>query len=446
MIFARFFRRNRTTGQLEERAASPAPAAPAAAPPPRPTAEEQAADLDTAVKMFEAIQEVMGEPDRALRLPSRVLLADLPEDLRGPAWKRGAFPDATLELDHDEVMKGLRVGRVVCPLSQLLKHLPPGWVKADPESVVELSLREIVSALPPEMLRGATKLSDDMIEVAGMKDYFAPKAAPKPAAPAPTPVPAAPAAAPAPAAPRRPGLPAAVPGAAKKRPKPVPPPGTWDGVERQPDAGARSVDVNTADEAALEALPGVGAHRARLILEWRKAHGPFAGVFDLVDIPGIGRRIFIHMTGLQPAVTKRRDRHEALNALLGLPPNARPSLVQIAEETERRLGAAGFVLTGLDGVVLAKSPSLGEEADRYGALAPRIFRRTRRYLRRLCEGPVSTMVLPTASPPLLLASSASFCVVLALKPDTDLKAAIGDVGKIAAELDWLLGPRAVVRA
>lgn len=59
-----------------------------------------------------------------------------------------------------------------------------------------------------------------------------------------------------------------------------------------PGAGGGStdatVDINTADAAALEALPGIGPSIAQAIVEWRAANGRFASVDELEDVPGIG--------------------------------------------------------------------------------------------------------------------------------------------------------------
>jgi competence protein ComEA len=61
-----------------------------------------------------------------------------------------------------------------------------------------------------------------------------------------------------------------------------------------PDAGpgasqpAGPVDINTADETQLEALPGVGPATASAIVEHRERHGPFASVEALGDVAGIG--------------------------------------------------------------------------------------------------------------------------------------------------------------
>ena len=48
------------------------------------------------------------------------------------------------------------------------------------------------------------------------------------------------------------------------------------------------IDVNTADEYDLQRLPGIGEKRARDIVAWREAHGPFQTVDELEQVSGIG--------------------------------------------------------------------------------------------------------------------------------------------------------------
>jgi competence protein ComEA len=48
------------------------------------------------------------------------------------------------------------------------------------------------------------------------------------------------------------------------------------------------VDLNTADEAALDALSGIGPVLAARIVEWREANGPFTTVEELGEVSGIG--------------------------------------------------------------------------------------------------------------------------------------------------------------
>ncbi|MFF3063145.1 helix-hairpin-helix domain-containing protein [Oerskovia sp. NPDC057915] len=48
------------------------------------------------------------------------------------------------------------------------------------------------------------------------------------------------------------------------------------------------VDLNTADEAALDGLSGIGPVLAARIVEWREANGPFTTVEELGEVSGIG--------------------------------------------------------------------------------------------------------------------------------------------------------------
>jgi competence protein ComEA len=51
------------------------------------------------------------------------------------------------------------------------------------------------------------------------------------------------------------------------------------------------IDINTADAAALDSLPGVGPVLAQRILDWRAQHGRFSSVDELGEVTGIGDKI-----------------------------------------------------------------------------------------------------------------------------------------------------------
>jgi len=52
------------------------------------------------------------------------------------------------------------------------------------------------------------------------------------------------------------------------------------------------VNLNTADMTQLAYLPHVGAKAAQRIVDYRKAHGSFAKVTDLMEVKGFGEKSF----------------------------------------------------------------------------------------------------------------------------------------------------------
>jgi competence protein ComEA len=60
------------------------------------------------------------------------------------------------------------------------------------------------------------------------------------------------------------------------------------------------VNINTATNAELEALPGIGPAIAARIIEYRQKNGPFKKVEDLMSVRGIGEKSFLK---LKPLVT-----------------------------------------------------------------------------------------------------------------------------------------------
>jgi competence protein ComEA len=57
-------------------------------------------------------------------------------------------------------------------------------------------------------------------------------------------------------------------------------------------AASGVVNLNTADASQLAFLPYVGEKAAERILEYRKAHGSFAKVTDLMEVKGFGEKSF----------------------------------------------------------------------------------------------------------------------------------------------------------
>lgn len=61
-----------------------------------------------------------------------------------------------------------------------------------------------------------------------------------------------------------------------------------------------TVNLNTADQAALETLPRIGPALAQRIIDWRDENGRFRSVDDLLAVPGIGEKL---LAGVREKVT-----------------------------------------------------------------------------------------------------------------------------------------------
>lgn len=57
------------------------------------------------------------------------------------------------------------------------------------------------------------------------------------------------------------------------------------------------IDLNTAPVADLERLPGIGAVKAQAIADWREEHGAFQHPEELMEVYGIGEKIYESLNG-----------------------------------------------------------------------------------------------------------------------------------------------------
>ena len=67
------------------------------------------------------------------------------------------------------------------------------------------------------------------------------------------------------------------------------------------------VNLNTATQAQLESLPGIGAKAAQRILEYRQKNGGFKKIEDLMNVKGIGEKNYLK---LKPYITVAAQKAE----------------------------------------------------------------------------------------------------------------------------------------
>ena len=66
------------------------------------------------------------------------------------------------------------------------------------------------------------------------------------------------------------------------------------------DPSLAKVNINTANKAQLETLPGIGSVKAQNIINYREQHGYFKSIEDLINVNGIGAKT---LEGMRDFVT-----------------------------------------------------------------------------------------------------------------------------------------------
>jgi competence protein ComEA len=74
----------------------------------------------------------------------------------------------------------------------------------------------------------------------------------------------------------------------------------------KPTAG-KALNINTATVAELNALPGIGAKTAALIVEYRQKNGPFKKIEELMNIRGVGEKNFLKLKDQISVVNAKTD-------------------------------------------------------------------------------------------------------------------------------------------
>lgn len=93
-----------------------------------------------------------------------------------------------------------------------------------------------------------------------------------------------------------------------------------------PEPGYGRLDLNTATNKQLQTLPGIGEVLASSILEYRKMHGGFSSVEELLNVPGIGAKRFAQIAGSVSVGTETPDR---------IAPTGNPAQSAQSDSTER---------------------------------------------------------------------------------------------------------------
>lgn len=74
--------------------------------------------------------------------------------------------------------------------------------------------------------------------------------------------------------------------------------GSTQGTPAPAAPATQALNLNSATQAQLERLPGIGPATAARILEYRQKNGGFKRIEDLMSIRGVGEKTFLRLKSL----------------------------------------------------------------------------------------------------------------------------------------------------
>jgi competence ComEA-like helix-hairpin-helix protein len=195
------------------------------------------------------------------------------------------------------------------------------------------------------------------------------------------------------------------------------------------------VDLNRCTAEDLQQIEGVGPSLARRIIEFRNARGQFASINELRRIPGIGRKTFRALAGVEP---------RALNRLLGAPHNDELTLQEIVRLTGKLPGVEGCMLAMSDGIFLTGQLPERLDQNAVSVFAPQLFKRVGRYMRELRVGQIRRMTIFTDQQPLSIFRAGDVYLIIIHDVTHFSKALLRRCERISEEIARLCRQRAVV--
>ena len=195
------------------------------------------------------------------------------------------------------------------------------------------------------------------------------------------------------------------------------------------------INLNRCAVEDLQTIQGIGPALAKRIIEFRDARGHFSSLDELRQIPGIGRKTFRALTGVEP---------RALNRLLGADHNRELSLQEIVHLTNALPGITGCMLAMSDGLFLTGELPPQFDRETISVFAPQLFKKVGRYTRELRVGQIRRFTIFTDQQPLSIFRAGDVYLIVIHNTRHFSKALLRRCERISQEIARLCRQRAVV--
>ncbi len=416
--------------------------------------------VQSMVESLRSIDSVLSPDEDIVRLPLKDLLALLPRKyLTSDAT---SVDGVTVPVRIENLFYRLSRGKVAMPMEQLAASLPSDMLlphaKADTTEIC-IPLNVLVGAIRPSIFldrmasrvrRGdLSEFPDHFPELKHALARLQPQSEPHHNTPVPQPPSSVSVPASAPVRAQRPAEPSSlIPPAAPVPPVSASSPRRLESLDSADEGDyieletLGGVNLNAATVAQLVTLDGVTAGMAGAIVAYRQTHGPLVSIFDLVNVPRLGRGTFRRITGM-PYSETRRHRRRKLARLLRLPPREVGDLKKVAGAICGLSGVAGCLVSDADGMLMAESGATSYAAP-MSAVIPRMFRLIYENMAVASVGKLDSVSLCVRDRLYTIVAGERFCLTVVHQTSRLTKTQITTIQKLAGELDWLLSHRGYI--
>ncbi|MSR65337.1 MAG: hypothetical protein EXS18_06095 [Verrucomicrobiae bacterium] len=193
-------------------------------------------------------------------------------------------------------------------------------------------------------------------------------------------------------------------------------------------------NLNTWSEEELH-NHNLGPTLTQRILEWRQHRGGFKDLRELMQIAGIGPKLFERVLGFAPEALE--DQTRAINRVLGVSEDHEMTLQEIVKCASKLQGVEGCIVAMGDGIYMTGELPKHLDTQRVSAFAPQLFARVGQYVRELNVGTARRFTIFTDAQPITIFKAGDMFFIVIHKANRFSKVLLNRCERISQEISHL---------